>query len=76
MTDVVHRSRDGDLRSEASDESTVLHRFAIPPQSIPGAAFHLNAKLNLGVGGDGIIGRRVSLLHGQVVAAEGVIGWN
>jgi hypothetical protein len=30
----------------------------------------------LGVGGDGVIGRRVSFVHQQTVLGEGILGWN
>jgi hypothetical protein len=69
-------SRHGDLRSTVVDDSSILHRIAIPMDSRPGTPFLLKEKLDLGVGGAGVIGRRVSLLNGQVVAAEGVLGWN
>lgn len=69
-------SRDGDLQNGTQAESTVLHRFMIPTQPRFRQAFQLNARLNLGVGEQGVIGRRVSLLDGSVVAAEGILGWN
>lgn len=43
-------------------------------------AFTLPQKLNLGVGGDGVIGRNVSLVRrtpkGMHVLRQGIIGWN
>jgi hypothetical protein len=37
----------------------------------------LDRRLELGVGGDGIIGRTVSVVgKGGVVLGEGIIGWN
>lgn len=70
------RSRDGDLRVDGSTPSSVLHRFSLPGTSKAGVPFSLATKLDLGVGGNGIIGRRVSLLAGHVVLAEGILGWN
>lgn len=41
---------------------------------------YLPQKLDLGVGNDGIIGRRVSVMMGStkgpLIVAEGIIGWN
>jgi hypothetical protein len=41
---------------------------------------HLPEKLHLGVGDNGIIGRRVSVMTGStqqpLTLAEGVVGWN
>ena len=38
--------------------------------------FILASKVHLGIGGDGIIGRRVSLLADDVVVGEGIVGYN
>ena len=69
-------SRDGDLASGNLTESSVLHRFAVPQVACDGHAFSLDHKLDLGVGGDGIIGRRVSFVNQHTVLGEGIIGWN
>jgi hypothetical protein len=41
---------------------------------------HLSQKLDVGVGDEGIIGRRVSVMMGStkgpLTVAEGIIGWN
>ncbi|KAH9822877.1 hypothetical protein Tdes44962_MAKER00705 [Teratosphaeria destructans] len=72
---VIHR--DGDLRaSPHRPESEVLSQFALPSYVADGASWALTAKLDLGVGGDGIIGRRVSLVLDDDVWGEGVIGYN
>lgn len=70
------RSRDGDLASGNLTESSILHRFTVPHVASNGQAFSLEHSLDLGVGGDGIIGRRVSLVREQTVLGEGIIGWN
>lgn len=72
----MFRSRDGDLASGSLAEASVLHRFAVPQMACNGHAFSLDHSLDLGVGGDGIIGRRVSLVREQTVLGEGIIGWN
>ena len=78
------RSRSGDLRAKA-DPQDVLHSFSLgssPFDRIHGSdRFRLPAKLDLGVGGDGVIGRRVSLVRrtgadGARVLRQGIIGWN
>jgi hypothetical protein len=70
------QSRDGDLASGDFAEASVLHRFAVPQVACNGHAFSLEHSLDLGVGGDGIIGRRVSFVNHQTVLGEGIIGWN
>ncbi|KAL1587453.1 hypothetical protein WHR41_03843 [Cladosporium halotolerans] len=71
---VIHR--DGDLVTGSHSESSILHRFAVPQTAHQGNAFDLNQRLDLGVGGDGVIGRRVSFVNEQTVLGEGIIGWN
>ncbi|KAK5171916.1 uncharacterized protein LTR77_003553 [Saxophila tyrrhenica] len=73
---VIHR--DGDLRSlpSSTEESSILHRITLPKSFKAGTPFLLHSKLDLGVGGDGIIGRRVSLLTGGGVLGEGIAGFN
>lgn len=53
-----------------------MHRFDIPHIAHSGCAFSLDQSLDLGVGGDGVIGRRVSFVHEQTVLGEGILGWN
>lgn len=59
-------------------------KFAFQPTS-PGptlgsiAHMEYEKELDLGVGGDGIIGRRISVFKddpSKVLLAEGVVGWN
>jgi len=69
-------SRDGDLATGGLGETSILHRFAIPHIAHNGHAFSLDQSLDLGVGGDGVIGRRVSFVHQQIVLGEGILGWN
>ena len=57
-------------------DQSVLHRIAIPGDLKAGMSFPLKLRLDLGVGGEGIIGRRVSLLAGHVVIGEGIVGFN
>ena len=68
--------RDGDLRSNAMSESSILHRFAVPKSLPTGAYFPLDSKVDLGVGGEGVIGRRVSLMSDHILVGEGIMGWN
>lgn len=71
-------SRDGDLRFDETvgKAASILHRFSLPRTLKAGVPFALPSKLDLSVGGNGVIGRRVSLLAGHVVLAEGILGWN
>ena len=69
-------SRDGDLRSSAQTETSILYRIVLPRNAFSGATFQLGTYLDLGVGGDGVIGRRVSLRDSQQVVGEGIMGWN
>ncbi|KAM0717118.1 hypothetical protein Q7P37_006970 [Cladosporium fusiforme] len=73
---VIHR--DGDLSSNSCQtETSILHRFPLPTLARHGQAFDLAQKLDLGVGGEGIIGRRVSFVMGREgVVGEGILGWN
>ncbi|KAG9518591.1 hypothetical protein KCV07_g5565, partial [Aureobasidium melanogenum] len=65
--------RDGDLRASAPMTS-VLHAF--PLSTFTTQSFSLPRKLDLGVGGEGIIGRRVGLVRHTQVLRQGIIGWN
>jgi hypothetical protein len=75
-TNSQHYSRDGDLATGGLGETSILHRFDIPNIAHNGCAFSLDRSLDLGVGGDGVIGRRVSFVHEQTVLGEGILGWN
>jgi hypothetical protein len=77
-------SRSGDLRAN-SDPQDVLHTFSLGLDGASDAkgvdSFQLPTRLDLGVGGDGVVGRRVSLVRktgmgGSRVLRQGIIGWN
>lgn len=55
---------------------SILHRIRLPSNATTGAPFAIGRDLNLAVGRDGVIGRRVSLLSGGRVIRVGIIGWN
>jgi hypothetical protein len=69
----------GDLTKPLADAG-LLRRFTLRPSSsrkddgvempLPGEALSLN------VGNDGIIGRRVSMMRGNEVLADGIVGFN
>lgn len=71
-------SRDGDLTISNSDPLGPLHSFSLDTDAAP--VIQLPKRLDLGVGGAGIIGRKVSVMtsswNGPRVVGEGVIGWN
>lgn len=69
-------SRDGDLRRDTELEASILHRFAVPSIARDGSPFALERTFDLGVGGEGIIGRRVSLIGRDGVLGQGILGWN
>jgi len=76
-------SRHGDLRAE-SGESDYLHCFSMCIQHLPynrsASTFKLPWSISLGVGAEGVVGRKVSLVHmgdlGQRIVRQGIIGWN
>ncbi|KAF2223716.1 hypothetical protein BDZ85DRAFT_262072 [Elsinoe ampelina] len=74
----VQIHQDGDLRA-ANSPHNVLHNFSLR-QCQSSGLFHLPFPINLGVGGDGIIGRRVRVEHrgvnGERIVRQGIIGWN
>jgi hypothetical protein len=57
-------------------EAAILHCIELPTDLNAGAKFPLRMRLDLGVGGNGVIGRRVSLLASGRVVGEGIMGWN
>lgn len=65
----IHRL--GDL---AAGENEVLHSLQL--ELFSAGLVTLDRRLVLGMGGDGIIGRSVSVVRGGVVLGEGIIGWN
>lgn len=81
------------MLTQSSDHGNLLRtvdyrddgiRFAFQPTSTGPtldsiAYMEYEKELDLGVGGDGIIGRRVSVFKddsSRVLLAEGVVGWN
>ena len=79
---LIRRSSSGDLTRNAS-ECGLFRQFSLqtPPASQEFVELPLQGPLSLGVGGDGIIGRRVSLYSrlasGQdKIVAEGIVGLN
>ncbi|KAF2501052.1 hypothetical protein BU16DRAFT_577317 [Lophium mytilinum] len=80
--------RDGDLSQSvsptASSPQTPLYSFPVRPEGLwkttGGAEMGISPRLPLEVGGDGIVGRRVSVVSetraGETCIAEGIIGWN
>ncbi|CAK1363854.1 unnamed protein product [Cercospora beticola] len=75
---VIHR--DGDLSSSHSgcldDTSSILHRFDVPALAQDRIPFSLSKRFDLGVGGEGIVGRRVTLIRDHLVVGQGIVGWN
>lgn len=69
-----HCSKDGDLRAEALTTS-ILHAFPLE-MTTREQPFSLPRKLDLGVGGEGVIGRRVGLVRQAQVLRQGIIGYN
>lgn len=66
----------GDLRAARNLDEAVLHQFIVPESMMTGRSFPLSNKLNLSVGGDGVIGHRASFVRDGTTLAEGIIGWN
>lgn len=72
-------SRDGDLSAPPPQSSLdPLYTFNLEDSSR--GMMQLPEKLHLGVGDNGIIGRRVSVMtgssHQPLALAEGIVGWN
>lgn len=76
---LMWRSEHGDL-SQPSTPGTHLRIFVFrPSMKEVSALMDLDRELNLGVGGDVIIGRRISVFRDEswrTALAEGIIGWN
>ncbi|KAF4121887.1 hypothetical protein GMORB2_1727 [Geosmithia morbida] len=76
---VIHST--GDLRAHQGD-CGLFRQFAFPAaMSKDHVEFELDSPLAVGVGGEGIIGRRVSLCSGPVASeentvAQGIVGFN
>nr|POE77520.1 hypothetical protein CFP56_09167 [Quercus suber] len=69
---VIHR--DGDLLAGDMSEGSILHLITVPVSSQTGALFRLPRRLDLSVGEQGVIGRRVSYVQGRNVLGQGIIG--
>ncbi|KAA8896053.1 hypothetical protein FN846DRAFT_296942 [Sphaerosporella brunnea] len=65
----------GDLTAGVESAGNVLHSL-LPLELAEKGQLVLDRRLDLGVGGDGIIGRTVSVVKGGIVLGEGIIGWN
>lgn len=64
----IHRFGQPLLQKDAEKANPVMHEFAVD---------ECRTRLDLGVGGDGVIGRTVSIIDGRRrVLGEGVIGWS
>ncbi|KAK6535866.1 hypothetical protein TWF281_000116 [Arthrobotrys megalospora] len=73
---VIHQ--DGNLNYEDTNQMPLHH---IPfdlcnQQACEICEISLPARLDLGVGGQGVIGRKMTLMNSRQVIAEGIIGWN
>ena len=61
------------LLSNAEESNPVMHSFPVSACDTSSAG----RRLNFGVGGDGVVGRTVSIINGSdTVLGEGVIGWS
>ncbi|KAK6508868.1 hypothetical protein TWF481_003635 [Arthrobotrys musiformis] len=70
---VIHQ--DGNLNYEDTTRAP-LHHIPFDLYEDQMYEISLPARLDLGVGGEGIIGRKMSLMNSRQVIAEGIIGWN
>jgi hypothetical protein len=70
----VRKSNLGDLTAGVKSAGNILHSLSLDLATK--GLLVLDRRLNLGVGGDGIIGRTVSVVKEGVVLGEGIIGWN
>ncbi|KAI5853446.1 hypothetical protein BZA05DRAFT_444459 [Tricharina praecox] len=64
----------GDLTGGVQTAGEILFSLEVAMEKADGLP--LDRRLDLGVGGDGIIGRSVSVVRKGVVLGEGIIGWN
>ena len=69
----IHKFGQPLLLSDAVASNPVMHAFPVSGCEMSSAG----ARLNLGVGGDGVVGRTVSIVDSRRrVLGEGVIGWS
>ncbi|KIV84986.1 hypothetical protein PV11_00729 [Exophiala sideris] len=75
----MFQNANSDTESDSEDDSSslnpIIHSFLI---DVAAKSKTGDQRLNLGVGGDGIVGRTVSVLDGRSmrILGEGVIGWS
>ena len=75
----LFQNADSDTESDSDDDSTsfnpVMHTFLLDVTTVSKTG---DKRLNLGVGGEGIVGRTVSVLDSRSkrILGEGVIGWS
>ncbi|KAK5037390.1 hypothetical protein LTR13_004547 [Exophiala sideris] len=75
----MFQNANSDTESDSEDDSTslnpIIHSFLIDVATKSKTG---DQRLNLGVGGDGIVGRTVSVLDSRSMRflGEGVIGWS
>ena len=71
-------SHDGDL--SAADNRPTDPFFSFSLDEYQSSTMEIPQTLELGVGNNGIIGRRISIMTnssgGPIAVAEGIIGWN
>ncbi|KAF3317400.1 hypothetical protein TWF173_011054 [Orbilia oligospora] len=70
---IIHQ--DGNLNYEDTTQEP-LHYIPFNIYGEQACEMSLPARLDLGVGGQGVIGRKMSLMNSRQVIAEGIIGWN
>lgn len=80
LTD-MDTSQDGNLNASSPPQRQTMYEFRMPacpsPRGPP--TLELMHRLNLGLGADGVIGRRVTVHQNgpaDRAVAEGIIGWN
>ncbi|KAF3940803.1 hypothetical protein ABW19_dt0201209 [Dactylella cylindrospora] len=72
---IIHQ--DGDLNcNDPSQEPLYQLPVDIYGAEAEECEIFLTSKLDLGVGGRGVIGRKMSLMNSRQVIAQGIIGWN
>ncbi|KAK6532074.1 hypothetical protein TWF694_003236 [Orbilia ellipsospora] len=71
---IIHQ--DGNLTSEVVASKPPLHYIPFDFQGTDNCEISLSSRLDLGVGGQGIIGRKMTLMNSRQVIAEGIVGWN
>ena len=78
-------SKSGDLRTSDFSSGHILHSFFLESSALAHAStdkgssldIALNQKLDFGIGEEGIVGRKVSVLdEHHVLLGDGIIGWS